>query len=92
MPFLLAGLGTALPEHSIDQADAAAIAETISCEAAEHRRLLPVLYRRSGVGRRHSVLLDASDGALPGRQSFFPPRGDEYRFGPTTAERMRRYA
>lgn len=92
MPFLLAGLGTALPPHAIDQSDAAAIAETISCETDEHRRLLPALYRRTGVGRRQSVLLDASDGPPLERQSFFPPRAGEGDYGPTTGERMRRYA
>ncbi|MBA3311756.1 MAG: type III polyketide synthase [Planctomycetota bacterium] len=91
MPFLIAGLGTALPEHSIDQAEAAAIVEPLNCESDEQRRLLPVLYRRSGVGRRHSVLLEASDGTLEDRQSFFAPRGDGEDFGPTTGERMSRY-
>jgi predicted naringenin-chalcone synthase len=92
MPFVLAGLGTALPTYSIDQADAAAIVEPISCEAPEHRRLLPILYRRSGVARRHSVVLERPDGTLTQRQSFFPPRLDASDQGPTTAARMQRYA
>lgn len=92
MTLSVAGLGTALPEHAIDQADAVAVVETISCKTDEHRRLLPALYRRSGVSRRHSVLLDASDGPPHERQTFFPPRQGDGDLGPTTARRMRRYA
>jgi predicted naringenin-chalcone synthase len=92
MPLFLAGLGTALPANAIDQADAAEIAATISCESDEHRRLLPALYRRSGVARRHSVLLETSDGAPIERQTFFPPRSGPGDLGPTTGARMRRYA
>lgn len=92
MSFILAGLGTALPPHAIDQSDAAAIVETICCETDEHRRLLTALYRRSGVARRGSVLLESSTGSLAERQSFFPPRAGDVDRGPTTAERMRRYA
>lgn len=91
MAFFLAGLGTALPEHAIEQSDAAAIVEPLCCDTDEQRRLLAALYRRSGVGRRHSVLLQSTEGTPAERQSFFPPRADEADFGPTTAERMRRY-
>jgi predicted naringenin-chalcone synthase len=92
MPLYIAGLGTALPEHSIDQKDAAAIVESFCCDQDEQRRLLPVLFRRSGVERRHSVLLEASDGALEDRQSFFAARRHADDSGPTTATRMTRYA
>lgn len=92
MPLYIAGVGTALPEHSIDQKNAAAIVESFCCELDEQRRLLPVLFRRSGVERRHSVLLEASDGALEDRQSFFAERRHAGDSGPTTATRMSRYA
>lgn len=92
MPLYLAGLGTALPEHSIDQVAAASIVESFSCDTDEQRRVLPALYRRSGVGRRHSVVLQASDGSLEGRQSFFTSRRDAEDRGPTTSARMACYA
>jgi predicted naringenin-chalcone synthase len=92
MPLFIAGLGTALPEHSIDQGDAAKIVESLSCDDDEQRRLLPALYRRTGVGQRHSVVLEASEGALDVRQSFFRERQQADDRGPTTAVRMLRYA
>jgi len=92
MPLHIAGLGTALPEHSIDQKDAAAIVERFCCDDDEQRRLLPVLYRRTGVSRRHSVLLEASVGGLDERQSFFAERRHPGDSGPTTEARMARYA
>jgi predicted naringenin-chalcone synthase len=91
MPLYIAGLGTALPEHSIDQMDAATIVQSFSCENDEQRRLLPALYRRTGVGRRHSVVLNSTEGTLAERQSFFTQRSNVEDRGPTTAERMARY-
>ena len=91
MPLSLVGLGTALPEHYVDQLDAAAIVESFNCETEEQRRLLPALYRRTAVGRRHSVVLEASNGALEGRQSFFTSRSHAEDRGPTTGTRMSRY-
>jgi predicted naringenin-chalcone synthase len=43
------------------------------------------------VERRHSVLLDRSDGPLLERQAFYPPVRDDEDRGPTTAVRMKRY-
>lgn len=91
MPFLLAGLGTALPEHSIEQSDSAAVVEPLCCDTDDQRRLLNALYRRTGVARRHSVLLEASTGDLAQRQQFFHRRTSGHDPGPSTAERMRRY-
>jgi predicted naringenin-chalcone synthase len=88
----LLGLGTAAPEHSIAQADAAAIAATLASSPDEQARSIAALYRRSTVRRRGSVLL--SNG-LPGgvvTQTFFaPPRFAADR-GPSTATRVDRYA
>jgi predicted naringenin-chalcone synthase len=92
--FQILGLGTALPEHSISQVDAAEFAGTVLAGAAESdkaQRLAKALYRRSGVQTRHSVVLDSSTGAEPARQSFYPPSSDPADVGPGTAERMQRY-
>lgn len=53
--------------------------------------MLSALYRRAGVDRRHSVVLNASSGLTGDRQSFFSvSRGPEDR-GPCTALRMEKY-
>lgn len=79
----LAGLGTALPPRAIDQAEAEAVARAY--RPAGRDRAVRALWRRSGVRRRHSVVLDG-----PGGPAFYPPAA-EAPAGPTTAERMRRY-
>jgi prepilin-type processing-associated H-X9-DG protein len=58
------GIGTAVPEHAIDQQHAAELARAFCCQSAERVRLLPWLYRRSGVLWRHSVLLEAAESAV----------------------------
>lgn len=85
------GLGTALPRHSVAQREAAEIAKTYSCHTDEQKRLLPVLYRRTQVQRRSSVVIDCvgEDGI---EQSFFPPARSPDDPGPTTRQRMERYA
>lgn len=85
MPAIIAGIGTALPGHRIEQADAAAIARSFSCETKEHDRMFAAIFRLSGVESRQSVVLGASDGDLASRQSFYGAAS------PTTAERMRLY-
>ncbi len=91
MSFEILGVGTATPENSIDQLDAAAMAQAFCGQTSEQRRLLPALYRRSGVQTRHSVVLECSTNGTPARQSFYAPAtsGDDH--GPTTASRMQRY-
>lgn len=86
---MLRGSGLALPEFSIAQEQAAVLARDLSDRAQDDRALL-ALYRRSGVRRRHSVLLETpAAGAC--QQSFYQPASDNSDRGPTTACRMRRY-
>ncbi len=87
----IVGIGTAVPAHRITQADAAELTKGFCCQTAEHERLLPVLYRRSGVGSRHSVLLDCSQGSLAERQSFYWNAADNDDRGPATSQRMQKY-
>ncbi|MGD8728269.1 MAG: type III polyketide synthase, partial [Gemmatimonadota bacterium] len=91
MTLTLAGFGTACPPHSITQSDAVDMHATF-CKIDEARsRTLRVLYRRARVERRHSAILDASDGPIETRQSFFEPARDEEDRGPATARRMEKY-
>jgi predicted naringenin-chalcone synthase len=85
MPMRIAGIGTAVPPHRINQPDAAEIAQRFSQGEADSKRLIRGLYRRSGVETRHSVLLETSEGALDLRQSFYNGTS------PSTLDRMRRY-
>ena len=86
------GIGIALPEQSIEQAEAAELAKAFSGVSAEAAGALPALYQRTRIRRRGSVLLDGPQRADGGsRQSFFPPPIVPQDRGPTTGERMRRY-
>jgi predicted naringenin-chalcone synthase len=85
MPATIAGLATALPAHRIHQPDAAEIAHAFSCETKEQDRVFAAIFRLSGVETRHSAVLDASDGDLASRQSFYGAAS------PTTRERMWAY-
>jgi prepilin-type processing-associated H-X9-DG protein len=91
MSVSILGLGTALPTHNVAQREAAEIAKTYSCHTSDQKRLLPVLYRRTQVQRRSSVVIDRI-GAGGIEQSFFPPARTPDDPGPTTRQRMERYA
>jgi predicted naringenin-chalcone synthase len=84
-PLVLAGFGTANPPHRITSADAAQIAQQFACETPAQQRMFQTMYRRAGVATRHCVVLDASEGDLDARQSFFGPEE------PTTRDRMALY-
>ena len=86
----LAGIGTALPGPRIDQADAAELATRLCGIDDALARKLAVLYRRSGVATRHSVLLDQSNGSRA-TQSFFASARSDADHGPSTETRMLRY-
>ena len=85
------GVGTARPAGSIAQCDAAEIAKTFCTPTAQQARLLPTLYGRTGVKRRGSVLLDPL-AAIARGPVFFPPAQRSGDRGPTTRQRMTRYA
>ena len=91
MTSCLRGFGLALPEHSIAQADAAELVQSFNADTEDQTRVLRELYRRTGVRRRHSVVLETSDESAAVRQSTYTPRSDERPLGPTTSDRMRCY-
>jgi predicted naringenin-chalcone synthase len=83
----LAGWGTATPDTSIEQSEAVNVASTLSVFSERQKRLLPALYRQSGVRNRHSVLLETdANGAI--LQSFYHPASSTADRGPSTSERM----
>ena len=90
MSMAILGLATAEPARSIEQSEAARIAQTFLSEGRE-ARLLPALFRRTQVRSRGSVLLEPRDGRGP-KQSFYPPATGPTDRGPATALRMQRYA
>lgn len=90
MSFKLLGMGTALPQYAIAQEQAVELAVGLSGHSDEQARRLRKLYRVSGVGSRHSVLLGATPQASE-QQSFFLPAQHEADLGPTVGKRMERY-
>lgn len=91
MSLVIDSIGTAVPQHSIVQDEAAAFAMTHCEREAKHRRLVPALFRRSGVRKRHSVVLKASTNGTPAQQDFYRPMDSAHDRGPTTARRMQAY-
>ncbi len=85
------GLGTSSPPFSISQSDAAEIARDLGL-SERWNHALPMLYRKSGVNRRSSVLLNSDQGSPISRQSFYPARTTGARSGLSTQTRMKAYA
>jgi predicted naringenin-chalcone synthase len=83
---IIAGIGAAVPDGSASQAEALQFALATHHGQDDLARLLPVLYRRSGVEQRGSVLTDGQ------ARAFFPPARDPGDRGPGTAVRLVRYA
>ncbi len=91
MASCLQGFGSAVPEHSVSQADAAELVLPFNSESEEQARVQRGLYRRAGVRRRHSVVLEATDASGVARQSFYQLPTEQRPLGPTTLERMQLY-
>ncbi len=91
MSLTLLGIGTALPDHAIAQRDAATLAATCANASPGRERALEALDRKSGIRTRGSVLL-AEPGERPFSQEFFPPAETSAGGGPSTGERLARYA
>lgn len=91
MTAAIRSIGTALPSFSIDQGEAAVLAQSLRVTERWYDAL-PMLYRKSGVQRRSSVLLQNEDQGIEGRQDFYKVRSDQCPRGPTTAERMQAYS
>ena len=90
MSLTLLGLGTASPERSIAQADAATLAAGFNNAEPGRERTLTAIYRQTRIRTRGSVLLE-EPACEPFAQSFYPPAAAADDAGPTTAARMERY-
>ena len=90
MSFVICGLSSVQPARFIEQSAAAAIAQTFVGNDRE-ARIVPVLFRRTQIRTRSSVLLESNDGGGP-RQSFYRPASGPEDRGPATGLRMQRYA
>jgi predicted naringenin-chalcone synthase len=86
----LLGIGTATPRGSVSQQRAAELAAAYAPGGSDQQRLLKVLYRRTGVERRGSVVLGGTpDAPAPG--PLFPLPSDDGDRGPGTRARMEVY-
>jgi predicted naringenin-chalcone synthase len=94
MTAALLGLGTAAPEGRLPQSEAARVATQCLDLTGDAARRVEILYRRTGVASRGSVLLRQIEGKADagGLERFYRPRSEpDNSFGPTTAIRMERY-
>ncbi len=91
MSLTIAGIGTASPDFSITQDDVAEVNQSFCHGDEKKRRVIPALYRRAGVRKRHSVLLQSPEGEPFSRQALYHRARDARDLGPTTRERMRVY-
>lgn len=94
MTVCLLGLGTATPEGRLSQSEAARVATDCLDLEGDPARRVEILYRRTGVASRGSVLLRKLDGKVDptGLATFYRPGSDhDNARGPTTADRMSRY-
>jgi predicted naringenin-chalcone synthase len=85
-------IGTAVPKHFISQTDAARRWASLAGVEGKKARIIEALYRRSGVKKRHSSLLEDpdSDSELI-HQTLFEPARDADDQGPSTEARMKRF-
>lgn len=90
MSATILAIGTARP-RSMRQADAAIASRAFSCSDERQARLLATVFQRSEVITRSSVILEEPNG-VPIRQSFYPAATAPDDRGPTTRQRMERYA
>jgi predicted naringenin-chalcone synthase len=85
------GIGTAEPP-GVAQELTAQLAAAMACRTPQQEAWLRRIFLRSGIDRRGSVLVKEHDDQLGALQGFYPVPCDEMDRGPTTAERMARYA
>jgi len=91
MGFQIAGIGTAVPNELVTQEDAARLAVELWGASLGRTATLPALYRRTGVHKRHSVVIVSSTNGRPAHQEFYSAATCAMDRGPSTAERMHRY-
>lgn len=91
MSLAICGLGIAQPDRSIAQPAAAEIAKAFVGGGERKDRALEVLFKRTRVNTRGSVILEGGNGSDPEQSFYWPAAGPDDR-GPGTGRRMERYA
>jgi len=96
MSFAIHGIGTAHPPDAVSSAEGLAIARLLAGPDVRTSTWLGPIYTGTGVERRFQVIgglamRDALDGTNNTNSPFLPPPANES-VGPTTGERMERYA
>ena len=89
MALRILAVASASSAHSIDQLASADHALSLSANAPEQERMLKVLYKRTRIRARGSVLLDETGGSM--NYDFYPLRAGPEDRGPSTKARMCRY-
>ncbi len=87
----LLGIGTATPP-GVPQGQAARLAAAMACQTPQQEAWLQRVFLRSGIERRGSVLVRGQADPLGALQAFYPAPEQEGDAGPTTAQRIARYA
>ena len=91
MTLHITGMGTSVPIHSVDQLQAGRIWASYTRLGDRKTRTVQALYRKSGIQKRHSVLLEGGGNGSQPLQTLFRPVESEGDLGPTTSERMTRF-
>lgn len=86
-PPLMLGLGLASPPHSASQSQSLALGVSATLENPSQEALVAGLYKRSGVDRRASVVLNSAKAEGQSLDQVFFSTSDTSRW-PSTAERM----
>ncbi len=86
------GLGTAHPKHNYQSQDRFELAEQFFIGEERERRLLPILFEKTGVEKRYSVVLNSAEGKLSQRQSLYHRcDGEHNNPGPSSGQRMQAF-
>ena len=91
MSFVILGIGTATPRLKIRQHEAAVLAQKLIATKEPSERVINTIYRQTKIQERGSVLLNESKKGLVS-QAFFKPATNWKDQGPSTHERMQKYA
>jgi predicted naringenin-chalcone synthase len=96
MSIAILGMGTAVPDTVMSQAEAFQVARSLCCRTKEQETWLPLLYGHTGIDQRYltlgrDVVVDVVQGTNHSG-SVFLPTGQPDDKGPTTGQRMEFYA
>jgi predicted naringenin-chalcone synthase len=89
LPLNILAVAHAAPNHSLDQETIADTVLPLSASTTEQKRKLALIYKKTRIKSRGSVLLDEADG-LPNYDFYYLPSGPTD-LGPGTDARMKAY-